>query len=367
MAEGTEKPDYNLDFSKIVDGKPTAWYLPEVNGYKVSIDTVNSLPVADVSDQTQAKNTVVIEFIGETDSFQPITLSLSTIYNGEQITLSGYIKTENVTEGYAGLWMAIEDSHVGAFDNMQDRGIVGTTEWQKYTITLPMTPKRTEAIRLGGLLVGKGKMWLSNMAISIDGKDISEADIYDGSVSSEYETGFLDLAWKRKSIRSYKPDEIPDDALNKLLTAARSAPSAGNCQPWHFYIIKDKEIKAKLTSLAYDQTFISEAPICIIVCADIPRSFKYYSDRGKNLYCIQDTAAAIQNMLLCATDIGLSTCWIGAFDETGVSELMKFDENMRPVALIPIGYAKDDRSRKFRRPLDEMCTFIGFEKVPKLK
>ena len=93
----------------------------------------------------------------------------------KNITLSGYIKTENV-DGYAVLWMRIDPQI--AFDNMQQRGITGTTDWKKYEISLAMNPAETQQILLGGLLSGKGKMWLDDLHITIDGKDIKEAKIY---------------------------------------------------------------------------------------------------------------------------------------------------------------------------------------------
>ncbi|MCH5719662.1 S41 family peptidase [Niabella hibiscisoli] len=93
-------------------------------------------------------------------------------YAGDSITFSGFIKTENVTDGYAGLWMRI-DPYI-AFDNMHQRGAKGTTDWTEYRITLPLDPKKTDKIVFGGMLVGKGKMWLDDLKISIDGKDISE-------------------------------------------------------------------------------------------------------------------------------------------------------------------------------------------------
>ncbi|GHU89116.1 hypothetical protein FACS1894155_05370 [Bacteroidia bacterium] len=103
-------------------------------------------------------------------------LVLSENYEGKKITLSGYIKTENITDGYAGLWMRIDPQI--AFDNMQQNGVTGTTDWRKYEITLDMNPSRTQQIVFGGLLVGKGKMWLDDLKISIDGRNIEKLKPY---------------------------------------------------------------------------------------------------------------------------------------------------------------------------------------------
>ncbi len=159
---------FNLDFENILNGKLQSWYATANSGYSVSLDSVNV---------QSGKYSVVLEFTGESGDFQPISLSLPNNYDGKQITLSGYIKTENVTDGYAGLWLRIDPQI--AFDNMANRGVTGTTDWTKCEITLRMNPSKTQQIVVGGLLVGKGKMWLDNLQITIDEKDISEAKIFE--------------------------------------------------------------------------------------------------------------------------------------------------------------------------------------------
>lgn len=179
---------------------------------------------------------------------------------------------------------------------------------------------------------------------------------------------FSELAWKRKSVRNFKTDEIPIDKIMKLLDTARSAPSGGNCQPWHFYVIKDAALKEKIhESTGTRQPFILDAPVNIVVCADLARTSGRYGDRGRTLYSILDTAAAIQNLLLCATDEGLAACWCGAFDEKTVSDALKLDDGFRPVAIIPIGYAVNEPPKTSRRSIEEISTFIGFgdEAIPK--
>jgi len=151
----------NLDFENVQNGKPTVWQIHPKKNYTVSLDSVNV---------KSGKYSIAIEFTGDSVSFKPILIALPDIYEGKSITLSGYIKTENVTDGFAGLWMRIDPQI--AFDNMQQRGITGTTGWKKYAITLPMNPTKTKQIVLGGMLVGKGKMWMDNLHITIDGKDI---------------------------------------------------------------------------------------------------------------------------------------------------------------------------------------------------
>lgn len=170
---------------------------------------------------------------------------------------------------------------------------------------------------------------------------------------------FNELAKARKSIRKFKPDDVSDDIIMKLLEAAQEAPSAGNCQPWHFYVIKNKDVISRIHERAYSANWILTAPVLIVVCADIQRSESRFGERGRNLYCIQDTAAAIQNILLCATDLGIGTCWCGAFNESAVTEILNLPKDMRPVAIIPLGYASVDNPKPKRIPINEITTFIS--------
>jgi C-terminal processing protease CtpA/Prc len=152
---------FNLDFEKIEEGFPAGWE---------SIGSSNYLIFIDSTVVKQGKYSVVIEFNGDSTDFKVLSFTLPDNYDGKQITLSGYMKTENVTDGYAGLWMRIDPSV--AFDNMHQRGVTGTTDWTKYEITLTLAPPITEQIVFGGLFNGKGKMWLDDLKITIDGTDI---------------------------------------------------------------------------------------------------------------------------------------------------------------------------------------------------
>jgi len=102
--------------------------------------------------------------------FKALGVNIPAKYEGEIVTLTGYIKTENVRDGYAGLWVRI-DPQV-SFDNMDGRGITGTTEWNKFSISLPLKPKKATQIAFGGLLTGKGKMWIDNLKLTIDNNEL---------------------------------------------------------------------------------------------------------------------------------------------------------------------------------------------------
>ncbi|UCB59923.1 MAG: nitroreductase family protein [Candidatus Bathyarchaeota archaeon] len=158
----------------------------------------------------------------------------------------------------------------------------------------------------------------------------------------------------RRSIRSFNDKAVSDEEIEKLIDAARFAPSAGNLQPWEFIIVKEPKRKRQLSVAALNQHFIEEAPIVIVVCANETRSGRRYGRRGVTLYCIQDTAAATQNLLLAAYSLGLSTCWIGAFREKLVRESLKTPSHVRPVAMIPVGFSSRKPKQRRRRPIAEI-------------
>ncbi|MBC7318248.1 nitroreductase family protein [Candidatus Bipolaricaulota bacterium] len=161
----------------------------------------------------------------------------------------------------------------------------------------------------------------------------------------------------RRSVRRYQSAPVSDEVLTELLSAAVMAPSAGNAQPWRFIVVRDQRLREGLVSAAYGQSFLAEAPVVIVVCADLERARRTYRERGETLYCLQDTAAAIQNLLLAATAKGLGTCWVGAFDEGKVAELLTLSKNLRPVALIPVGKPAESPQARPRRPLSEVVEY----------
>lgn len=163
-----------------------------------------------------------------------------------------------------------------------------------------------------------------------------------------------DLIKDRRSIRNFKDQQVTEEHINILVKAACLAPSAGNRQPWEFIIVEDTNIKSKLSEAAYGQSFVSRASVVFVVCAVPRRSGSRYGRRGRELYCIQDTAAAIQNLLLTAVANGLGGCWVGAFDERTASEAVNLPDGVRAIALIPIGYPNESPSSRPRRSLKDV-------------
>ena len=159
---------------------------------------------------------------------------------------------------------------------------------------------------------------------------------------------------KRRSIRAFSDQDIPDSDVDLLVEAACCAPSAGNRQPWEFIIVRDDDMKRSIAKAAFGQYFLAEAPVVFIVCADPGRSASRYGRRGSELYCLQDTAAAVQNLLLTATANGLGSCWIGAFDEGKVAEVIKAPWGVRPIAIVPVGYPAETPRPPPRRRLRDI-------------
>ncbi|MGD0994196.1 MAG: nitroreductase family protein [Candidatus Bathyarchaeia archaeon] len=164
----------------------------------------------------------------------------------------------------------------------------------------------------------------------------------------------LEIIKNRRSIRVFKKQDVPQDIIEKLLEAARWAPSAGNVQPWAFVVAISQKMKQNLSMAAFGQKDLEEASVVFVVCADEKLAEQSYGVRGKSLYCLQDTAAAIQNILLTAHSLGLGSCWIGAFKEDEIRQVIKAPKEMRPVALIPVGYPNEAPAARSRRPVGEI-------------
>jgi nitroreductase len=165
---------------------------------------------------------------------------------------------------------------------------------------------------------------------------------------------------QRRSVRRFSK-QVPEETLvNTLLEAAIRAPSAGNLQPWFFYAVRDWATRQELSASALSQRHVAEAPVVIVACADPDRSAVRYGKRGRKLYCIQDCAAAVQNILLAAVALGMAACWVGAFDEGRVTRILNLPDGRRPLTMVPVGFpAKPPGRPTPRLPLNEVTTCIG--------
>lgn len=168
----------------------------------------------------------------------------------------------------------------------------------------------------------------------------------------------IECILERRCVRKFKPDSIPQATVGRLVDAARWAPSAGNIQAWSIYVVYNESKKKELAEAAFGQKFVAEAPVVLAVCVYPEVIAGRYRERGRNLYAIQDTAAMVQNILLAATGYGLGSCWVGAFEETQVAEVLGCPQSCRPVAMIPVGYADDVPKPPARKAAEDIVQII---------
>lgn len=169
---------------------------------------------------------------------------------------------------------------------------------------------------------------------------------------------FSEVIAKRRSVRHFNNKlDVSDDDIRYLLEAAIAGPTAGNIQPWRFSVVRSLRAREQLTA-ALRQRWATAAPVVIVVSVDPRPCAARYGDRGEYLYSIQDTAAAVENILLASVDRGLASCWIGAFDEDAVRDALGLQPPITPVAVVPIGYSAESAGRPARRPLAEVTTWL---------
>lgn len=170
---------------------------------------------------------------------------------------------------------------------------------------------------------------------------------------------FSELIYARRSTRGFTDREVSDDDIMKLLNAAVNAPNACNYQSWHFYCIRGREAIKRFSSDVCRGGWVSSAPVIFVVCTDSKRLGERFGERGTGLFAIQDTACAVDHLLLMAAELGMNGCFIGAFDENKCRSHLNTPEGYRPVAIVPVGYAAENLPKRERRPLVDVCTFIG--------
>src|SRR4030042_372891 len=155
----------------------------------------------------------------------------------------------------------------------------------------------------------------------------------------------IDYILTRRSVRRYEKREIPEAVLAQILEAGRQAPSAVNEQPIHFIVVKDNEIKKGLSNFLFNR-FINDAPAVMVGCADVNSLMT-----GK--WALVAATIAMQNMVIAAWTLGVGSCWIGAFDEEKVKELLKISDRWKVVALLTLGYPAEQPKQRKQTPVEE--------------
>ena len=169
---------------------------------------------------------------------------------------------------------------------------------------------------------------------------------------------FMNVIKKRRTVRKYKSDPVPEDILNQVLEAARLAPSGSNLQPWHFIVIKDKLTKEKLMDLPLGKMKIHkwavEAPILIVACTDPSVSWKWH---------IVDLTIALEHLMLAATNFGLGTCWLARLGfEEPIKEILDIPKHIKVLAITPLGYPDEEPKFNDRKPISEIVHYEKFDK-----
>ena len=145
----------------------------------------------------------------------------------------------------------------------------------------------------------------------------------------------LQLIKKRRSIRKYKSNQVKKEKLARILEAGRLAPSAANRQPWHFIVVKDSEQVAALRA-SYAKPWETTAPAILAVCIEPSKAWVRKTD-GEEFWKV-DAAIVLENMILCATEEGVGTCWIASFDEEAARKVLDVPKDVRVVVMTPLGY-----------------------------
>ena len=151
---------------------------------------------------------------------------------------------------------------------------------------------------------------------------------------------FREVIAKRRSIRKYKSNPIPDAKLHKLYEALRKAPSGANRQNYNFIFVKDAETRLKIATEAGHQGFLAEAPVLMIAVCEPGEAF--------------NVAIAVDHMILAATDEGLGTCWVGWFEREPVRQILDIPESKEVAILVPIGYPDESPDARSRKPLEDL-------------
>jgi len=165
---------------------------------------------------------------------------------------------------------------------------------------------------------------------------------------------FIELAKKRASIRSYKSEPVSDEQLNEVMEAGRLAPTACNLQPFQFVVVREKENLAALAA-AYFAPWFAEAPVVIAICTQPSKAWKRQHD-GRCLIDV-DGAIAADHMTLAAADIGLGTCWIGAFDPKIVRKVLGVPRTVEPLILLTLGHPNENGRPKTRLPIEKLVRY----------
>jgi len=163
----------------------------------------------------------------------------------------------------------------------------------------------------------------------------------------------------RRSVRKYRPAPVPENLLKEVLNAARLAPSADNAQPWKIVVVMDEQAKYRLAAAANGQKFIAQAPVVLVACGIPDEAFQTVG--GYMSSHVIDVSIALDHLTLAAHAFGLGTCWIASFKEEKVREILGVPEDIRVVAMTPLGYPDELPERTPRKNLEDLVVYDRYQ------
>jgi len=161
----------------------------------------------------------------------------------------------------------------------------------------------------------------------------------------------------RRSVREFKPSPVEWEKLANILDAGRLAPSSGNLQDWKFIVVNNKDKKQDIADACAQQFWMADAPVFVVLVSLDDRNERYYGERGKNVYTIQNCAAAAMSMLLAVEAEGLSACWVSAFDVSMIRRILTIPDTTTPQVVIPIGYSDENPDAPNKLELQDLIFF----------
>ena len=165
---------------------------------------------------------------------------------------------------------------------------------------------------------------------------------------------FSELIRNRYSVRAYKPDAVEEEKLAAVLEAARLAPTASNRQPFQLFVIQTKGREEEMRRI-YNKEWFVQAPLIILACGLPGEAWK--GEHGRD-YLGVDVAIVMDHLILAATDLGLGTCWIGAFDADAAREILDLPEDAQPIIFTPLGYPADSPKPKERKLMEDLVRYL---------
>ncbi len=157
---------------------------------------------------------------------------------------------------------------------------------------------------------------------------------------------FFDAVTSISPVKKYEKTPVDDKLIGTMLYMANNADSAGSLQGWEFIVVNDPEIKKKLSNAALDVDTVEDAPVDIVVCADLKKFSLKYGERGEYIYSVQETASTITIMMITAQLLGLGTNWVRSFDEEKVKEILTLSNELRPLGIVTVGHPYEKSKRK---------------------